>query len=87
LIDESRATFRNENRQTTKGHEWHSLPHVASAELRDTLERLISSSDEEAVHIAADVINTLGAQGFLEFRSLLDSRRASQPIPGRLAMS
>jgi hypothetical protein len=64
-----------------EGDEWHPLPHVASAELRDALERLISSSDEEAVHIAADVINTLGAQGFLVFRSLLDSRRVSQPSP------
>lgn len=60
-----------------EGDEWHSLPHVASAELQDALQQLISSSDEEAMQIASDVINTLGAQGFLEFRSLLDSRPAS----------
>jgi hypothetical protein len=60
-----------------EGDEWHSLPHVASAELQDALQQLISSSDKEAMQIASDVINTLGAQGFLEFRSLLDSRPAS----------
>ena len=59
-----------------EGDQWHSLPHVASAELQDALERLLKSSDQEAADIAKDVINTLGAQGFLEFRSLLDQPRA-----------
>jgi hypothetical protein len=58
-----------------EGDQWHSLPHVASAELQDALERLLMSSDREAADVAVDVINTLGAQGFLEFRSLLDSPR------------
>jgi hypothetical protein len=55
-----------------EGDQWHSLPHVASAELRQALERLISSGDAEARRIAVDVVNTLGAQGFLEFRPLIE---------------
>lgn len=54
-----------------EGDQWHSLPHIASAELQSALERLLTSDDEEVAHIAADIINTLGAQGFLEFRPLL----------------
>jgi hypothetical protein len=56
-----------------EGDQWHSLPHVASAELRQALETLVVSDDLDAREIASDVINTLGAQGFLEFRNLLDA--------------
>lgn len=55
-----------------EGDRWHSLPHVASSELRQALERLMGSGDGEARRIAVDVINTLGAQGFLEFRPILE---------------
>jgi hypothetical protein len=55
------------------GDEWRSLPHLASAELRSALETIMSCGDAEARLVAADVINTLGAQGFLEFRDLLNT--------------
>lgn len=58
------------------GDPWRSLPHVAVAELRSALEVLVDSADEDAKAIAADIVNTLGAQGFLEFRDLLDGREA-----------
>jgi hypothetical protein len=54
------------------GDPWRSLPHVAAAELRTALEVLVASADEDAKVIAQDIVNTLGAQGFLEFRDLLD---------------
>jgi hypothetical protein len=54
------------------GDPWRSLPHVASAELRDALGQLTRGTDDEARAVAEDVINTLGAQGFLEFRDLLN---------------
>lgn len=53
------------------GDQWHSLPHIAATELRAALEQIMQSADREARATAADVINTLGAQGFLEFRDLL----------------
>ena len=53
------------------GDPWRSLPHVAGAELREALEQLIGGADDEARVVAEDVINTLGAQGFLEYRDLL----------------
>jgi hypothetical protein len=55
-----------------EGDQWHSLPHVASAELRRALEQLMRCDNADAQAIAEDVINTLGAQGFLEFRELID---------------
>lgn len=54
-----------------EGDPWRSLPHVATAELRQALEQLMRGNDSEARAIAEDVINTLGAQGFLGFRDLL----------------
>lgn len=53
------------------GDQWHSLPHVATAELRQALEQLMAGDDMGARRIASDVIDTLGAQGFLEFRELI----------------
>jgi len=53
------------------GDEWKALPHIAATELRATLDQVMRSEDPEARAIAIDVINTLGAQGFLEFRDLL----------------
>jgi len=54
-----------------EGDRWHSLPHIASSELRAALDELVRGQDEAAREIAEDTINTLGAQGFLEFRALL----------------
>lgn len=56
------------------GDPWRSLPHVAGAELREALDRLMGGTDGEARAVAEDVINTLGAQGFLEYRELLEHR-------------
>lgn len=55
------------------GDPWRSLPHVAAAELRQALERLMRGGDDDARAIAEEVINTLGAQDFLEYRDLLDN--------------
>lgn len=54
------------------GDEWHSLPHVAAEPLRRALETLIASDDSEARAEAEATIHILGAQGFLEYRDLLD---------------
>jgi hypothetical protein len=54
------------------GDPWRSLPHVAGVELRQALELVMKGADNEARDIAEDVINTLGAQGFLEYRELLE---------------
>jgi hypothetical protein len=61
------------------GDPWRSLPHVAAAELRQALDQLRQGSDRDARAIAEDVINTLGAQGFLEFRDLLDDEDEERP--------
>ncbi|MEA2519345.1 MAG: hypothetical protein QOF49_1425, partial [Chloroflexota bacterium] len=53
------------------GDEWHSLPHVAAEPLRRALEDLIASRDPEARTEAEATIHILGAQGFLEYRDLL----------------
>jgi hypothetical protein len=53
------------------GDPWRSLPHVAAADLRCALQAIIGSQDDEAREIAMDVVHTLGAQGFLEYRDLL----------------
>jgi hypothetical protein len=60
------------------GDPWRSLPYVAAAEVRRALERLISSQDDEAREIAMDVVNTLGAQGFLDYRDLLSGDHRDQ---------
>jgi hypothetical protein len=54
------------------GDPWRSLPHVAGVELRQALGQLMNGADKDARAVAEDVINTLGAQGFLEYRNLLD---------------
>jgi hypothetical protein len=53
------------------GDQWHSLPHLAAAEVRSALAVIMASGDPDARAIGSDVVNTLGAQGFLEFRDLL----------------
>jgi hypothetical protein len=54
------------------GDEWHSLPHIAAEPLRSALQKLMASGDPEARAEAEATIHILGAQGFLEYRDLLD---------------
>jgi hypothetical protein len=54
------------------GDEWHSLPHIAAEPLRSALQKLMGSGDPEARAEAEATIHILGAQGFLEYRDLLD---------------
>ena len=61
------------------GDPWRSLPHVATADLRNALEVLVGSANEDAKAIATDIVNTLGAQGFLEYRDLLNYRGLEEP--------
>jgi hypothetical protein len=53
------------------GDPWRSLPHVAASELRSALEVIVNGADDRAKEIAEEIVDTLGAQGFLEFRDLL----------------
>lgn len=59
-------------RLLVEGDELHSLPHVAADPLRRGLETLMASNDGGARRVAEETIHTLGAQGFLEYRNLLN---------------
>ena len=54
-----------------EGDPWQSLPHIAAAEIRQALEALMGLDIDDARGIAEDVIHTLGAHGFREYRDLL----------------
>jgi hypothetical protein len=56
------------------GDPWQSLPHVAAGELRRALTALMRSGDTKARVVAEDVIHTLGARGFRDYRGLLGRR-------------
>jgi len=58
-------------RLLVEGDPWHSLPHIASDELRRALDLLTTSSDPQAREISESVVHTLGALGFHEYRDLL----------------
>jgi hypothetical protein len=53
-----------------EGDQWNSLPYIAVDDLRLALEQLICTETDDVRHVAGDVVNTLGAQGFLEFRDV-----------------
>ena len=56
------------------GDPWQSLPHVAGGALRRALEALTGGADTEARMVAEDVIHTLGAPRFYDYRELLGRR-------------
>jgi hypothetical protein len=58
-----------------EGDQWNSLPYIAVDDLRLALEQLICTETDDVRHVAGDVVNTLGAQGFLDLRDLLGMRR------------
>ena len=53
-----------------RGDEWHSLPHIAGAELQRALEAL-RVADRETRVVVRRIVDLLGEQGFLEYRDLL----------------
>lgn len=59
------------------GDPWHSLPHIASDELRRALDVLSTTANPQAREISESVVHTLGARGFHEYRDLIrtDGRR------------
>jgi hypothetical protein len=54
-----------------EGDEWRVLPRLAAVEIREGLERLLATHDSRAREIASDVVHTLGARGFLDYRDLV----------------
>lgn len=55
-----------------QGDRWHGLPHLARDALRQGLATAIGSGDAQAVRSAREAVHRLGAQGFLDFKDLLD---------------
>jgi hypothetical protein len=53
-----------------RGDEWHSLPHIAGADLQRALE-ILRVADAETRAVVRRTVDVLGEQGFLQYRELL----------------